>query len=51
MSEVDSRDGSPALPQLTRHGLSVHADLVYRCLRLLGDQSESALARAFGAFR
>jgi DNA-binding CsgD family transcriptional regulator len=36
------------LPQLIRYGLSVHADLVYRCLHLIGSQSAPALARALG---
>lgn len=33
------------LPQLTRHGMSVHADLVYRCLRLYGSQAPATAAR------
>ena len=34
------------VPALTRHGLTVHADLVYRCLRQFGPQSSASLARA-----
>jgi DNA-binding CsgD family transcriptional regulator len=34
------------LPQLSRYGLTVHADLVYRCLFLFGQQTLPALARA-----
>ena len=34
-----------AVPQLTRYGLSVHADLVYRFLRLLGAASPGVVAR------
>jgi DNA-binding CsgD family transcriptional regulator len=38
--------GHSVVPALTRHGLTVHADLVYRCLRQFGPQSSASLARA-----
>jgi DNA-binding CsgD family transcriptional regulator len=44
-----ARTGPPAVqavPQLTRHGLSVHADLIYRCLAQFGEQAAPTLARA-----
>jgi len=40
-----SADGG-TVPQLTRYGLSVDADLVYRCLSLAGDQTAGTLARS-----